>query len=147
MTVWYADASALVRAYVQDERDHADLRQLLLEGDEPVVSSEISSLEFRSAIRAAARSGRISDAELVLAAFKLDCAGDGPTKLLAIEPEAVFGRAADLIDEHPLRTLDAIHLAVAIEESVIVAPDDDLVFVTRDDRQAEAARAEGLAVA
>lgn len=147
MTVWYADASALVRAYVQDERDHADLRQLLLEGDEPVVSSEISSLEFRSAIRAAARSGRISDAELVVAAFKLDCAGDGPTKLLAIEPQAVFGRAADLIDEHPLRTLDAIHLAVAIEESVVVAPDDDLVFVTRDDRQANAARAEGLAVA
>lgn len=147
MTVWYADASVLVRAYAEDETEHAELRQQLLEGSEPVVSSEIVRLEFRSAVRAAARSGRIRDANLVLTAFELDCRADGPTQLIAIEPEVVFGRAIDLLDRHPLRTLDAIHLAVAIEESVVIAPDDDLVFVTRDDRQAEAAEAEGLAVA
>ena len=51
MTLLYADTSALVRAYFEDEPDHAPLRERLLEGGEPVVTSELARVELASAIR------------------------------------------------------------------------------------------------
>lgn len=59
MTLLYADTSALVRAYLADEPDHGSLRERLLEGDEPVVISELARIEMASVIRAAARGGRL----------------------------------------------------------------------------------------
>ena len=66
--------------------------------------------------------------------------------LLRLEPAAVFPRAYDLLGAHPLGTADAVHLAVVLTglEDLAAGP---VVFVTRDARQAEAARAEGLVVA
>ncbi|MGH2670789.1 MAG: PIN domain-containing protein, partial [bacterium] len=59
MSLLYADTSALVRAYFEDEPDHARLREKLLEGEEPVVTSELARVELASAIRAAAETGRL----------------------------------------------------------------------------------------
>ena len=42
MTTFYADSSALVRAYLGDEPGSASLRKLLLESGESVVTSELS---------------------------------------------------------------------------------------------------------
>ena len=49
-----------------------------------------------------------------------------------------------LVRSHGLQTIDAIHLAVATQE--VAALDPDLVLVTRDERQAAAAAAMGIAV-
>ena len=46
--------------------------------------------------------------------------------------------------EHRLRTLDAMHLAVAAEEAPALADEGEVVFVTRDQDQATAAAALGL---
>jgi hypothetical protein len=51
-----------------------------------------------------------------------------------------------LVAEHGLRTLDAIHLAVCVEDCPAFAGDDAIVFVTRNSVQASAARALGLEV-
>ncbi|MGH3718503.1 MAG: hypothetical protein ACRDRI_06590 [Pseudonocardiaceae bacterium] len=45
MSIRYADTSALVRCYLVDEADHERLCGLLLEGREPVVTSEITRVE------------------------------------------------------------------------------------------------------
>ena len=55
--------------------------------------------------------------------------------------QSLAERAADLAIDHRLRSLDAIHLAAALT----LRP-DDLVFASWDDRLAEAAAAEGLAL-
>jgi len=47
-------------------------------------------------------------------------------------------------DRHPLRALDALHLAVALVDGARVAGDAPLAFLTCDARQAGAARACGL---
>jgi hypothetical protein len=52
--------------------------------------------------------------------------------------------AHTLVLEHPLRTLDAIHLAVALGDASELAAGEPVIFVTRDQVQAEAARALGL---
>ena len=49
--------------------------------------------------------------------------------------------------EHPLRALDAIHLAVALTEAVELAAGDPVSLVTCDKAQAIAADAVGLPLA
>lgn len=140
----YADTSALVRAYFIDEEDHELLRILLLDGGDAVVTSELARLEFASATVAAARAGRIRTARTVLARFDADCGEAGPLALIAFDPASVLPEAHRLLLAHPLRTLDAVHLAVALVELPHLAPAEDIRFVSRDEAQLAAAVAQGF---
>ena len=144
MSLIYADSSALVRAYFPDEPDHADLRTLLLEGNEAVVTSEIARLELASAARAASSGGRLSRWSELLARIDVELAEGGPIGPIGLRPDLILPAAYRLVVEHRLRTLDAIHLAVCVEECPAFAGDDTIIFVTRDREQAAAARALGL---
>ena len=144
VTVLYADTSAVIRAYFVDEPEHPTLHELLLQGHEAVVTSEITRLELASAA-AAARAGRIGEAAAVLAAFDADCGAGGPISLLRLQPEDVLPRAVDLVQQQRLRTLDAIRVAVALSVPHLLV-EDDVTFVTRDQQQEAAATALGLRV-
>ena len=146
MSILYADTSALVRAYFTDEPDHNVLTELLIEGDQPVVASELARIEFASAVAAAFRSGRTSQADRVRARFDADCGDDGVITLLRLDPAATFDVAYDLVANHQLHTLDAIHVAVALTDVATLAAGEPVAFVTRDHRQAAAATAHGLDV-
>lgn len=147
MSSLYADTSALARAYLADEEDHAVLRRRLLEGDEPVVTSEFTRLELASAVLAAARNSRLGDPAPLLARIDADCRPGGPVALVRLDAAAVLPRAYDLVRAYPLGAADALHVAVALAASGPGGPAEEVVFVTRDARQGEAARAEGLSVA
>lgn len=140
----YADTSALVRAYFADEVDHDELRSLLLGESVAAVTSELARLEFASATMAAARTGRARTPRTVLARFDADCGDGGPLALIALQPAVVLPEAHRLLGEHPLRTLDAIHLAVALAEVRHLSNPDQMGFVSRDDAQLRAAAAEGF---
>ncbi|MGH8965986.1 MAG: type II toxin-antitoxin system VapC family toxin [Actinomycetes bacterium] len=142
----YVDTSALARCYFADEADHEELRTLLLEGTDPVVTSELTRMELVSAVHVAHRAGRLPDPAALLAVVDLDSGEDGPVALLRMQPDVVFPLAAALVAQHPLRTLDALHLAVAHSAATDLAAGEPLVFVTRDQRQAAAAAATGLPV-
>lgn len=144
MSLIYADSSALVRAYFPDEPDHAELRMLLLESKEPVVTSEITRLEFASAARSASTGGRLPRWSELLARFDEDLAEGGPIGPIGLRPDLILPAAYRLVVEHRLRTLDALHLAVCVEQCPAFAGDDSIIFVTRDDEQAAVARAIGL---
>lgn len=146
MSLLYADPSAIVRAYFADEPDHPELRAMLLEGPEPVVVSEIGRVELASAVMSAARSGRLPAWRRLLDRIDADCGIHGPISLLALRSDVIMPVTHRLVIDHRLRTLDAMHLAVAIEECPALASDNVVVFVTRDELQAEAARELGLAV-
>lgn len=142
----YVDTSALVRCYFADEPDHDELRGLLLDGTEPVVTSELTRLELASAAYAAHRAGRLAEPAELLAVVDADCGEDGPIALLRLQPEVVFELAAALLMQHPLRSLDALHLAVARSTAADLAAGEPVVLVSRDHRQAAAAAALGMAV-
>lgn len=143
MTVHYVDTSALVRAYFADEPDHAHFRALLLEGGDPVVSSELARVELASAVSSAARSGRLRRPTVVLDPFDVDCGDDGPLALLRLDPLKALPLAYTLVQENRLCTLDAIHLAVALTDATGLAGDEPVRFVTTDLDQAAAARSIG----
>lgn len=146
MTTFYADTSALIRAYFADEPDHPQLRALLLEGHAAVLTSELARIEFASAVMAAARAGRLGTPENLLQRFDSDCGDGGPIALVRLEAEALLAVARDLVVSHALRTLDAIHVAAALAELPALPEGEDLTFVTRDRAQAQAAADLGLPV-
>lgn len=103
-----------------------------------MVTSELARVEFTSAVTAAVRAGRLEDGRAILDRFDADCT-EGPVSLLALRPDIVLPAARRLVRRLALRTLDAIHLAVAVEDAAPLA-DGQLVLVTRDHRQAAAAQ-------
>jgi uncharacterized protein len=134
----YFDTSALVKRYVVEEGTLGVRRLLRRYG---VISSAIFQVEIYSALPRRKTEGRLSDVALqrVLRRVRADAAS---WPLVAIVDE-VLALARDRILEHPLRSLDAIHVASA---EVIRREGMPLPFVTADARQAAAASALGLDV-
>ena len=146
MSLLYADSSALLRAYFADEDEHIELRSLLLGEREPVVTSEITRLELASAVRSAYSAGRVARSSDLLGRIEGDLAEDGAISPIDLRADAIIPTAYRFILDHRLRPLDAIHLAVCAEDCPALAGDDEIIFVTRDDDQAKAARALGFAI-
>ena len=124
---YYLDTSALVKLVVAEAETPA-LRAWLAESDRGAVACDLVRTELMRAVRRAAPD-RVVLARQVL---------EGVT-LTELTP-AIFD-AAGRLDPYIPRTLDAVHLAAALDLS------DDLEgMVTYDDRLAAAARANGVAV-
>lgn len=123
----YLDTSALVKLVVEEPETKA-LRAWLAAADRSPVSCDLARTELLRAVRRAAPD-RIVRAREVLDAITL-----------VTVRTAIFEQAGRL-DPSVLRTLDALHLAAALDLG------DDLdVIVTYDERLAQAATANGVAV-
>ncbi|GAB3133654.1 type II toxin-antitoxin system VapC family toxin [Amycolatopsis sp. NPDC004378] len=147
VTVLYADTSALVTAYLPDEPEHARFRELLLDGDDFILSSDFTRIEFAGAVTAAKRTGRIPDASILLAHLDEFASPAGGLMLIPFNPNRVIMAARRLVVEnYPVRTLDAIHIAVAMHDTAELTGGEPVTFVTRDERQADAAKANGFEV-
>ncbi|MGH3457906.1 type II toxin-antitoxin system VapC family toxin [Aeromicrobium sp.] len=127
MTVHYADTSAWVKLIYSEAETDAMLDHLedVRDSDGRFVSSELLATELhrtgrRLGVRAAGIRDALSELELVL-----------PT-------HETFAAAGQLAGE-VLRTLDALHVATALEAGASA-------FVTYDSRQAAAAEEAGLSV-
>jgi len=123
--VAYLDASALVKLVVPEHESPQMLRWYV--EAERVVTSRVGIIETqRAASRFRHDSSRLRTILAMVEIFELD--------------DRVADRAS-AVGPALLRTLDAIHLASALELGAAID-----VFVTYDDRLAEAARAAGLPV-
>lgn len=142
MTLAYVDTSALARLYLTDEPDARVLEVLLLGTDEEVATSELSDVELARAVKAAERAGRLANADRVLQLVRHHVGS--VIGLVPLRPETALPAARTIVLEHRVRTLDALHLAVALE--LRESHDEDMMFITRDSDQAAAARALGFTV-
>jgi predicted nucleic acid-binding protein len=139
--VWtYCDTSALVKRYVKEAGRHKVLR-LLRRSD--FVASAVLPVELRSALRRRVTDGTL-DAARVPAILERMAADRAYWTLIGVGTE-VLTAAETLVATHPLRTLDAIHVASAQLFAARV-PKPELIFVSADTRQTEAAAAVGLVV-
>lgn len=130
MTLFYADASALVKL-VREEPESSALRAFLSDGD--LVSCELVLAEVPRAIRRAAA----RDPHLTLDVLT-DRAGVLLDALALLPLDRGLLTAAGALAEPALRALDAIHVAAAVDVSPLDA------FVSYDKRQAAVARLAGL---
>lgn len=124
---YYLDTSALVKLVVAEPETSA-LRAWLADSDRDLVSCDLARTELLRAVRRAAPD-RVTQARSVLDSITL------------IEVTAQTFEEAGRLDPTMLRTLDAIHLAAALDLG------DDLdEIVTYDDRLAEAAKFNAIPV-
>lgn len=134
----YFDTSALVKRYV-DEAGRRDVMRLLRRCD--VVTSAIVTVELRSALRR-----RVSDRTLaeesVPEILKRLAAERGFWALIDVSSD-LLSSAETLVAMHPVRTLDAIHVASAQLFAVRIAT-PELLFVSANARQTAAAAAVGM---
>jgi predicted nucleic acid-binding protein len=130
VTLFYADASALVKL-LRDEPESSALRAFLAGAD--LVSSELILTEIPRAVRRAVD----EDPELPFDLL-LERAGALLEAIALRAVDRLLLAGAGALDEPALRTLDALHVATAIDLHPVDA------FVTYDERQAAAARLAGL---
>lgn len=147
MSHYYLDASALVKRYVDEVG--SDWLRTMIASDQPslVFTSRITIVEVISAFARRAREGSLSSEELAIArdAFRGDCLNE-----YQIMPPTmtVIDLACSLLERHPLRAYDAIHLATALgaQQFLVAQGYPVLTFLSADDRLNDAATAVGLAV-
>ncbi|OFW02567.1 MAG: hypothetical protein A3I61_17340 [Acidobacteria bacterium RIFCSPLOWO2_02_FULL_68_18] len=134
----YFDTSALVKRYV-DETGRRDVLRLLRLYE--VVTSALAPVELRSAFRRRVADGAL-DEEHVPHILKQLAAERGSWALVDASRESL-ATAETLVATHPLRALDAIHVASAqLFATRIGMP--KLMFVSADARQTTAAAAVGM---
>lgn len=138
-----ADSSLIVPLYLQ-EPSSALADAACLSVAPPIRLSEWHRVEVASAFQRAVKTGRITDAQAALLwqDFTSDIAS-GRFEIVAVDHAAVLARALMLTQKHTAtlgaRTLDLIHVATALEIGVTD-------FLSLDNRQRQAATAEGLNV-
>ena len=123
----YLDTSALVKLVVAEAETDA-LRAWIGAASSPLVSCDLARAELLRAVRRSATE-RVLQARAVLDSITL------------FAVTAATFESAGRLDPTILRTLDAVHVAAALELG-----DDLASIVTYDERLAAAAQANGIAV-
>lgn len=134
----YFDTSALIKRYV-DEDGRLEVLQLLRRHD--CVTSALLSVELRSALRRRVADGSLDTRRVPEIVKRF--AGDREFWAVIEVTRDVLLSAEQLVANHPLRTLDAIHVASAQLFAARVAA-SELTFVSADTRQCAVAASIGL---
>lgn len=143
MTTFYADTSALLKRHVS-ESGTLEIERLV---DSPttIMTSELSRVEMYSALNRLVREGSLRAGE-----YK-DLSADIETLfvaryLLAPVTVNIIEIAKGLLERHPLRAYDAVHLASAIlvNQELVGSGQPTLTFVCSDQRLLVAAATESL---
>ncbi|MCC7537132.1 MAG: type II toxin-antitoxin system VapC family toxin [Deltaproteobacteria bacterium] len=134
----YFDASAFAKRYIHSEGSRDVNRWLRAHG---AATSRLTEAEISSALARRVRDGTLSARARARA---LDLLRSDLRRVHVVEllPAVVEG-VHDLLERHPLRAADALHLAAAL---ALHARLGRTQFVVYDQRLAEAARAERLHV-
>jgi predicted nucleic acid-binding protein len=136
----YCDTSAMAKRYVREAGRQALLKLL---NRRRVASSVLMPVELHSAFVRRTREGTL--ATVALPRLFSRVGSDRRHWTLVETTSEVLDEAQRLVEAHPLRTLDAVHIASArVFQQHLRAP---VLFVSADRRQLDAARRDGLTVA
>lgn len=135
----YFDTSALIKRFVAEAGSELVLQ---LTNRDRVVTAAITYAEVHGGLARKKRTGELAGNDYAIACdqFEEDWQAYDRIQLTT----EILTRARDLIQRHPLRGFDAIHLASAMEPGTEVAY--AVTFVAADARLLNAAAAEGLPV-
>ncbi len=136
----YFDSSALVKRYVKEEG--TDLVRSILGGNEPIATSKLTYPEILSALMRKVRAGQIERKIFNGIADMFDMDWD---RVLVLDFHNDLLRIVKvLIEKHPLKAADAIHLSSALW--LKVSSKTEITFVASDSNLLKAARAEKLEI-
>ncbi|HEY5867011.1 MAG TPA: type II toxin-antitoxin system VapC family toxin [Candidatus Tectomicrobia bacterium] len=147
MPAVYVDTSALVKRYVGEVGTRWVRLALARPVRQRIYTALLAHTEVLSALQRKIREGTLAVAEAQRLARRVQHHCARRYRLVAITPARVT-QANALVQAHPLRAYDALHLACALAVRDALQPYGlpAPVFVTADDALLAAARAEGFAV-
>ena len=136
----YLDTSALVKRFVDEVG--SPLVFTLIGERGPVATSKVAYAELFAALARRKREGHLSQRQYAVACGQFET--EWRAYLRVDVTDEVLVRARDLTRKHPLRGFDAIHVASALELKMALS--EEVTFSGADQRQLDAAAAEGLAI-
>ena len=134
----YLDTSALIKRFV-NERGSLLVRSLV-QRDRAVATAKIAYAEMFAGLTRKLRERNLSKTQYNLACRQFD--RDWHAYIRVELGDDILGLARDLIQRHPLKGFDAVHLASAL--SLKIALDEEITFAATDARLLKAAKAENL---
>lgn len=138
--ILYLDTSALVKLYI-DEPGSEEVREIV-GAAQIVATSRVAYVEARAGVAKKFREGELSESDRRRIVEELG--RDWESYFIVEVSQSVSELGGGLVDKHPLRGFDALHLASALLlKDRIRSP---VAFSCFDERLKEAARAEGLVV-
>ena len=143
--IYYLDTSALIKRYLTETGSRWIRDVVQPAAGHLWATSQLTTIEINSAFARRRREGTVTPAQYAdcQSAFAEDCV----TLYQLVEiGDTVLALARDLVQRHPLRTLDALQLASALLVSRLFAGLNltPLTFLSADDRLLAVAQAEGL---
>ena len=134
----YLDTSALIKRFVNEKG--SPLVQSLVTERPPVATAKIAYAEIFAGFARKLREGHLSKTLHTLACRQFE--RDWQSYLRVELQDDILYLARDLIQRHPLRGFDAVHLASAL--SLKNALTEEITFAAADGRLLRAAGAEDL---
>jgi predicted nucleic acid-binding protein len=134
----YLDTSALIKRFV-DEKGSAFV-QSIVQRRGTIATAKIAYAEIFAGLTRKLREGHLPRAEYDLTCRQFE--SDWHAYLRVELEDQILFLARDLIQRHPLRGFDAVHLASAV--GLKSALNEDIVFAAADERLLRAAEAEKL---
>ena len=134
----YLDTSALVKRFVVERG--SPLVQALVSREGPVATAKIAYAEVHAGLARKHREGHLPGSQYALACRQFEA--DWQAYIRVDLQDEILVLARDLIQRHPLRGYDAIHLASAINLQSVLG--EEITFVAADGGLLRAARAEHL---
>lgn len=146
MALLYADSSALVKRHVAERGSPWVANLFTATQEHYIVTSRLSSIEVISALNRRVREGTLDAVSYRTLRDDFLALCRRSYRLIPITNTLLI-HTRDLLERHPLRTYDALHLASALaaNEQTIRAGLSALTFLAADGRLLNAAQAEGLA--
>ena len=142
MTIFFADTSAIIKRYVPESGSDWVGSWAKLPSTDAVIISEITTVETVAFFTRRQREKNLSSDDLAM--LRNDFLLHVEREYLVISVDSVvFIRARNLVHRYPLRAIDAVQLACALD--VMRALNLSLTFVSADRMLLAAAALEGLA--
>jgi len=136
----YLDTSALIKRFVAEKG--SPLVQAIVTRKGPVATAKIAYPEVYAGLTRKHREGLLSRGQYATTCRQFEL--DWPAYIQVDLRDEILLLARDLIQRHPLRAFDALHLASAL--SLRSGLGEDITFVAADERLLKAAEAERLRV-
>lgn len=134
----YLDTSALIKRFIAERG--SPLVQTLMTRAGAVATAKIAYVEVSAGLTRRQREGHLSPGQYASAYRQFE--GDWRSYIRVDLRDEILALARGLIQRHPLRGFDAIHLASAL--SLKAALGEEITFCAADQRLLRAARAERL---
>lgn len=136
----YLDTSALIKRFVQEKGSR--LVQTLMGQGEPIATAKIAYIEVYAGLNRKFREGHLSRMHHTRACKQFET--DWTAYIRVDLQDEILRLARDLIQRHPLKGFDAVHLTSALE--LRNALGEGVTFVAADERLLRAARTENLGI-